>query len=369
MYDIYDIGSITNQLRQIDEGPYREHPASNVGSVSSWESFREIPLSTAGDLDRAVSASSTPSDLAVVSYTELDGVSLPVHDTAFDRKHAATINAKYFQQAGFRPGDLVVNCFGSDVTGGGEVFEAGLRTLGAEVIPAGNTDVSTVCRLLTDHDVDGICGPPSTLLELTDTGTSVDTVLGAGEPFTGVPGRRDRVRDRLNAETVVDYFGTRHAQPIAAESRAEDGLYVCSDYVLVEIVDPETEQVLPPGTYGEVVVTHLCKIGTPLFRCRTGDVSRLEVRNGRIALPDSIVGSVTDSITVQGQMISLAGIRNELGALEGTTGEFTVEQAGSEGYRVIYEGETRDEAVRTALAETQPIVPETVTAVPSLADR
>jgi len=66
-------------------------------------------------------------------------------------------------------------------------------------------------------------------------------------PFTSVPGRRDAVKEALDASTAVDYFGTRHIMPVAAESDDEDGLHVVTDYAVVEIVDPDSGEVLPEG--------------------------------------------------------------------------------------------------------------------------
>lgn len=364
MYKPYRINLVNSQLHRLRDGPYDDPLVPDVDEVSSWETFRELPLTTATDIERAVAAAPTPSDLTTVSYTELDGTELPVHDTAFDEQYMAVVNGKYFQLAGFRPGDRVLNYFPYTATGGGEVFERGLRALGADVVPASNVAASTLATLLADHDLDGLCGPPSTVLEMEpDVAAGVDVFLGAGEPFTGIPGRRDRVKDRLGADTAVDYFGTRHAQPIAVESAAEDGLVVCDDYVLVEIVDHNTGRTLPEGTYGEVVITHLRKTGTPLFRCRTGDVARLTTRDGNHCLPDSIVGSRDDSVRVGDRTVYKAGLRNELDRFEGPSGDFEVETHGDGSYSVVYEGDDYDEDILGALAATQSVAPTTVTAI------
>lgn len=364
MYENYRINLVNTQIHRLRDGPYGDSLVPDIDAVSSWEEFRELPLTTATDIERAVAAAPTPSDLTTLSYTELDGTKLPVHDTSADEQYMAIVNAKYFQQAGFRPGDRVLNCFPYTATGGGEVFERGLRMLGADVVPASDAAASTLATLLADHDLDGLCGPPSTVLAMEeDVAGGVDIFLGAGEPFTGIPGRRDRVKERLGADTAVDYFGTRHAQPIAVESTAQDGLVVCDNYVLVEIVDHNTGRTLPEGTYGEVVITHLRKTGTPLFRCRTADVARLTTRDGNLCLPDSIVGSRDDSVQVGDRTVYKAGLRNELQRFEGPSGDFEVETHGDGTYSVVYEGEDYGEDILGALKATQPVAPTTVTAV------
>ena len=58
-------------------------------------------------------------------------------------------------------------------------------------------------------------------------------------------------------------------------SDAQDGLHVWEDHFLVEIIDPETGEPLPPGEPGELVVITLAKEAQPLVRYRTRDMTRI----------------------------------------------------------------------------------------------
>src|SRR5262249_25306477 len=55
-----------------------------------------------------------------------------------------------------------------------------------------------------------------------------------------------------------------------------NGLHVWEDHFLPEIVDPDTGEPLPNGSWGELVFTSLTKEAMPVIRYRTGDISRLD---------------------------------------------------------------------------------------------
>ncbi len=58
-----------------------------------------------------------------------------------------------------------------------------------------------------------------------------------------------------------------------AECAPGFGYHTNPDHILVEIVDPESGEVLGEGERGEVVITHLDTRGTVLLRYRTGDIA------------------------------------------------------------------------------------------------
>jgi phenylacetate-CoA ligase len=58
-----------------------------------------------------------------------------------------------------------------------------------------------------------------------------------------------------------------------AECAPDHGYHTNPDHVLIEIVDPESGEVLPEGEKGEIVVTNLDSRGTVVLRCKTGDIA------------------------------------------------------------------------------------------------
>jgi phenylacetate-CoA ligase len=62
---------------------------------------------------------------------------------------------------------------------------------------------------------------------------------------------------------------------VASECPVQEGLHIAEDHFYPEIIDPETLQVLPSGSIGELVFTTITKEGLPLIRYRTRDLTRL----------------------------------------------------------------------------------------------
>src|SRR5207253_2509642 len=73
---------------------------------------------------------------------------------------------------------------------------------------------------------------------------------------------------------VANGYGGRDAGFIA-HACPEGGMHISAEDIIVEIVDA-AGQVLPPGSAGEIVVTHLATSHFPFIRYRTGDVGVLD---------------------------------------------------------------------------------------------
>jgi phenylacetate-CoA ligase len=50
-------------------------------------------------------------------------------------------------------------------------------------------------------------------------------------------------------------------------------MHLWEDHFILEIIDPKTEQPLPDGESGELVLTTLCREAMPLLRYRTRDIT------------------------------------------------------------------------------------------------
>jgi len=348
---------------------------ADVEPPDSWAAFRELPFTTGADLEADYDAHSPEGSLtggsAMLSFTPLGDGLAPVFDTESDLSIQAAANARALGDAGIEPGDRVVNTFGYHTFGTGVVVHRGLEALGTEVIPAGPGESEQTAATIEEFGVDALVGNPSFALKVGDAGASVDTFVGAGEPFTSVPGLRNRVKAALDAETAADYFGTRQILPVAVETAAEDGLVVRDDYAVVEIVDPDTGELLEFGERGELVVTHLAKEASPLVRYRTGDLATWERRGDDIVLPKGVIGRTDGRLKVKGVKLYPESLGTVLAGFEGLTGEFRVEVSRPEStdhLRVVVEGEADPEALRSAVANRLVITPDEVEIVDELAE-
>jgi phenylacetate-CoA ligase len=177
--------------------------------------------------------------------------------------------------AGFRPGDLVHNCFSYHFTPGGAMLESGARALGCTVFRGGTGQTEQQLQVMAELKPDGYVGTPSFLKIILDKADeqgvalpSLRKAMVSGEAFPA------SLRDALLSRGIAAYqaYATADVGTIAYESEAREGLIV-DEGVLVEIVRPGTGDVVAPGEVGEVVVTVLANADYPLIRFGTGDLS------------------------------------------------------------------------------------------------
>ncbi len=176
--------------------------------------------------------------------------------------------------AGFRPGDVVLNCFSYHFTPAGSMFESGLHHLGCAVIPGGVGQTELQARAIADLQPAGYVGTPSFLKLILEKGddlghasASLKRALVSGEAFL------PPVRQFLAARGIEAFqaYGTADLGLVAYESEAREGL-VLDEAMLLEIVRPGTGDPVAAGEVGEVVVTTF-NPDYPLLRFATGDLS------------------------------------------------------------------------------------------------
>ena len=176
--------------------------------------------------------------------------------------------------AGFRAGDVALNCFSYHFSPAASMFETGLLHLGCAVIPGGTGQTEMQVRAIEDLEPAGYVGTPSFLkiiLEKADemkaSCASVKRAAVSGEAFMPA------VREFLAQRGIEAYqaYGTADVGVIAYETEAREGLVVNED-MIVELVRPGTGDPVPDGDVGEVVVTTFSR-DYPLVRFATGDLS------------------------------------------------------------------------------------------------
>ena len=361
MYGDDTLAALEEQLAYASEFEFY----ADIPVIDSWDEFHELPFTTGADLEADFDAhgpdGSLHRDAAMMCFTPLGDDLAPVFDTAGDLERQAEANARVFADAGIQPGDRVLNTFGYHTFGTGVIIQRGLEELGAEVIPAGPGDTDVAAANVETYDVDAFVGNPSFAQKVGNAGASVDVFVGAGEPFSSVPGLREEVKDALDADVAVDYFGNRQILPVAAERRSEDGLVVVDDYAIVEIIDPDSGEVLPFGERGEVVVTHLAKEACPLVRYRTGDLATWEERDGEIVIPNGVIGRTDNRLKVKGVKIYPESLDSVLAGFEGLTGEYRLEVRRPEStdhIRLVIEGDADRDELRAAVKDRLLVTPD-----------
>ncbi len=182
--------------------------------------------------------------------------------------------ARALHAAGFVAGDLVHNSFSYHLTPGAWIMEGGAMALGCTVFPGGVGNTELQLQAMADLRPDAYTGTPSFLRILlekaAETGLALPSLkkaLLSGEAFP--PPLRDWLRER--GVEGFQAYATADVGVIAYETAARQGL-VLDEGVLLEIVRPGTDDPVPDGEVGEVVVTAL-QADYPLVRFGTGDLS------------------------------------------------------------------------------------------------
>jgi phenylacetate-CoA ligase len=132
-------------------------------------------------------------------------------------------------------------------------------------------------------------------------------LIVAGEGGGSIPATRARIERLWPGAVVFDHHGMTEVGPVTYQCPARPGsLHVLESAYLPEVIDPHTDQPVPAGETGELVLTTLDRIGSPLLRYRTGDLVKPRRRSvclcGRheLALDGGILGRSDDMVVVRG---------------------------------------------------------------------
>ncbi len=230
----------------------------------------------ATDMEKVVrihASSGTTGKQTVVGYTEND---IDVW---------AEVMARTFGGLGATAKDIIHVSYGYGLFTGGLGAHYGSEKLGSTTIPVSVGNTQRQIQILKDFKPTVICATPSYALYLAETmeemGISPDELsLKAGcfgaEPWTEE--MRAEIERRLKIK-AYDVFGLSEiiGPGVSFECSAQAGLHVNEDHFIPEIIDPDTEEVLPYGTPGELVFTCITKEALPLIRYRTRDIAVLNV--------------------------------------------------------------------------------------------
>jgi len=223
------------------------------------------------DVVRLHASSGTTGKPIVVAYTQED---VDVWSNAMMRTFAA---------CGLHKGDIIQNSYGYGLFTGGLGAHYGAEALGATVIPTSGGNTERQIMVLKDFGVTAICCTPSYFVHLIERAVEMGIdmmklpvragIFGA-EPWTD--GMRQHVELQSGIKAYDIYGLSEIVGPgVAIECSQQNGLHIFEDYFYPEIIDPETEGVLPDGAEGELVLTTLCKQAMPMIRYRTKDITRI----------------------------------------------------------------------------------------------
>jgi phenylacetate-CoA ligase len=255
--------------------------------VTAKADLEKIPFTTKETLRLAY-----PYDMFAVPLREVvrmqstsgtTGEALIVGYTKNDIEHWTELTARVLTAAGIVKDDIIQITFPYGLFTGGLGFHFGAERIGASVIPSAEADIAKQIVIMKDYRTTAFCGSPSfaaLLIEMLEEKGLTPDKLSLSKASLGAEPWSERFRreiERKLAISATDNYGlTEIMGPgVSYECENKNGLHFSEDHFIPEIIDPETEKVLPPGEKGELVITTITKEAYPLIRYRTGDLTSL----------------------------------------------------------------------------------------------
>jgi len=191
--------------------------------------------------------------------------------------------ARAITAAGGSKDDVVQVAYGYGLFTGGAGLDGGSHKVGCLTIPASSGNTERQIMFIRDLQATIICCTPSYAAYLAETmkemGLGPDDIpLKAG--IFGAEAWSEEMRHDIEKAMGIkayDIYGlTELSGPgVSFECSAQAGMHVNEDHFIAEIIDPNTGEVLPAGSKGELVFTSLTKEAFPLLRYRTRDICQL----------------------------------------------------------------------------------------------
>jgi phenylacetate-CoA ligase len=231
--------------------------------------------------------------------------------------------------AGVTADDIVHIAFGYGLFTGAFGLHYGAERIGASVIPISSGNTEKQIMIMQDYQSSALVCTPSYALTIADhlekMGIAPDSLklrvgLFGAEPWSEE--MRREIEQRLGV-LATDNFGLSEVMGpgVGGECEYKCGMHIAEDHFLAEIIDPQTGEVLPPGSVGELVLTTLTKQAFPMIRYRTRDITRLHYETckcGRTMVRmEKTRGRSDDMLIVKGVNVFPTQIEEVLFQVEG----------------------------------------------------
>jgi phenylacetate-CoA ligase len=188
----------------------------------------------------------------------------------------------------------------------------GVQEIGAMAITGGAQSSKQRIENIFEFDVTAVCCTPSYALHLVEVAreqgladrlrdSAVRILIVAGEPGGSLSSTRNHIEELWGAQ-VHDHAGATEVGAYGFTCLYQDGMHVNEGEFIVEVLDPRADK---PADEGELVITNLGRVGSPVIRYRTGDhvkPNRERCRCGRtyVRLDGGIIGRIDDMLIIRG---------------------------------------------------------------------
>ncbi|MGB9802500.1 phenylacetate--CoA ligase family protein [Desulfofundulus sp.] len=310
------------------------------GDLRTLEDIRKFPFTT-----KAALRDNYPYGLFAVPLKQVvrlhassgtTGKPIVVGYTRKDLETWGELVARVVTQAGVTDEDVVQITFGYGLFTGAFGLHYGLERVGATIVPASVGNSEKQIMLMKDFGTTVLVGTPSYVLHLGETALSMGIDPASLKVRLGLFGAEAwseemrRELEKMWGMKATDNYGLSEVMGpgVAGECTVAPGLHIAEDHFLVEIIDPETGEVLDYGQEGEVVITALTKEAFPVIRYRTRDISVINPEPcpcGRTtARLRRIAGRTDDMLIISGVNVFPSQIESVLMEIEGISPHYQI---------------------------------------------
>lgn len=280
---------IVRQVRQVYEKiPYYRDRMDQIGikpeEIQSIEDIRKLPFLTKTDLREAYPYGLLGTErercVRIQSTSGTTGKRVIAFYTQADVELWEECCARAIVAAGGSPSDVCQVCYGYGLFTGGPGLNGGSQKVGCLTLPMSSGNTDRQIQFMMDLQATILCCTPSYAAYIGETlaekGYRPDEnplragIFGA-EPWTEE--MRRNIEKSLGIKAYDIYGLTEISGPgVAFECEEQNGMHINEDHFYAEVIDPDTGEVLPEGSAGELVFTCLDKEAFPLLRYRTRDL-------------------------------------------------------------------------------------------------
>jgi Coenzyme F390 synthetase len=257
-----------------------------AASIKSLVDLRRLPFTTSADLRDTYPAGllAVPMDQTLRLHTSSGTTGRPkaLFFSQRDVDNAAELCARGFVATGVTARDVFQNMMTYGLFTGALVAHYGAEKVGCLVIPAGPGNSEKQLALMQDFGTTTVHLTPSFALYFADfldgKGPDARKSLKLRRAFVGAEPYSIETRDKIQQALGVEVFNSyglseMNGPGVAFECAQRAGMHLWEDHFILEIIDPKTEEPLPDGEPGELVLTTLCREAMPLVRYRTRDIT------------------------------------------------------------------------------------------------
>lgn len=262
---------------------YRDH-LKDISSIGTLDEIADLPFTTAADLctDPRRFVCVSQRDIQRVVTLESSGTSGPPKRLFFTSADLERTIDFFHHGLSLMAGtgDIIGIMLPGTLPGSvGDLLVSAAKRLGAEPVVLGFiADPRMAAAAIAQHRITLLIGVPVQILaaaRATRFPITMKSVLLCSD--YSADGIVQELQRAWGAEIFQDWGMTEMGYGGGVQCACHDGYHLQETDFLFEIIDPESGIPLPPGTWGEVVLTTLTRRGMPLIRYRTGDMSRFLV--------------------------------------------------------------------------------------------